>query len=260
MKTAKQRILEAREIQRSLSGEVLGMVSLFREQKASVNKDRMLSTEGKRHREQMLKDKFEVYAISAIDKKHKEYKRLLSEASRIAELELLKEAPKVDEQSQKLFNAELAQLRGNIMFGMTPERSLKSLIELVEKASAHPNLAAQIQGEYLTLGNDILQRAGKVEAAAKLRHELLNNHNKLNRATKFEGYEEANAALAAIADMEKGQFAQEAKFSRAFEEISGTHRLMQYANRADDYINDHQSKILQVQMQNKDMQGTLITE
>lgn len=260
MKTSKQLILEAREIQKSLTSDVLGMTSLFRDQKAKVNEDRMLSAEGKRHRENMLKDKFEVAAISLIDKKHKEYKRLLDEAKGKAEIELLKPASKVDEQSQKLFSADLAQLRGNIMFGMTPERSMKSLVELVEKASVHPELAAQIQGEYLTLGSDILQRAGKAETATKLRHELLNNHNKLNRATKVEGYEEATAALAAVAEMENSQFAHEAKFSRVFEEISGTHRLMNYANRADDYIKDHRDKILKVQMQNSDMKGALITE
>ncbi|MFP3412753.1 hypothetical protein SB773_14220 [Bacillus sp. SIMBA_074] len=61
------------------------------------------------------------------------------------------------------FTEDLIQLRGNIMFGATPERSAENLVKLVEKASVHPNLAKQVQEEYLSLGAAIAQRVGNTE-------------------------------------------------------------------------------------------------
>ncbi|WP_258397559.1 hypothetical protein [Bacillus sp. SRB_331] len=146
------------------------------------------------------------------------------------------------------------------MFGATPERSAENLVKLVEKASVHPNLAKQVQEEYLSLGAAIAQRVGNTEQGFKLRHSLLNGHNNLNKATKSDGYEEANQILAAISEAEKAQFFSGAKYDQVFSEISGDTILKQFANDSERYFDVHRERVLRVQMQNSDMQNAAITE
>ena len=193
--------------------------------------------------------------MQMIADKHREYKEILSKAKASAQAELLREVPAVDAQTKAIFDADLIQLRGNIMFGTTPERSAKHLAELVEKASVHPSLAKQVQEEYLQLGAAIAQRVGHSEQGMKLRNELLNGHNKLNKATKADGYEEAQRSLADIAEMENVQFISNAKYDRVFSEISGDNILKQFANDSERYFDVHRERVLRAQMQNPDMQG-----
>ncbi|PGM81832.1 hypothetical protein CN957_10090 [Bacillus cereus] len=256
----KELMQKAREIQTSLSGDMLSLAGYFRDAKTSLNKDGMLSSKGVMEKEAGLKRKMEVAAMVTIREKHDEYKETLSKAKAAAQAELLREFPAVDAQTQALFNADLIQLRGNIMFGTTPERSAAHLVELVEKAAVHPNLAKQVQEEYLSLGAVIAQRVGHSEQGMKLRNELLNGHNKLNKATKSDGYEEANRSLATISEMEKAQFVSGAKYDQVFSEISGDTILKQFANDSERYFDVHRERVLRVQMQNPDMQNAAITE
>ncbi|PEW44083.1 hypothetical protein CN431_13480 [Bacillus cereus] len=256
----KELLKQAREIQTSLSGDMLGLAGYFRDAKAGLNKDGMLSSKGVMEKEAGLKRKMEVAAMQVISDKHREYKETLSKAKAAAQAELLREVPAVDAQTQALFNADLVQLRGNIMFGATPERSAGHLAELVEKAAVHPNLAKQVQEEYLSLGAAIAQRVGHSEQGMKLRQSLLNGHNMLNKATKGDGYEEANRSLATISEMEKAQFVSGAKYDSVFEQISGDTILKQFANDSERYFDVHRERVLAVQMQHPDMQGAAITE
>ncbi|MES5927233.1 hypothetical protein QCI77_14620 [Bacillus cereus group sp. MG9] len=251
---------QAREIQNSLSGEMLAMANYFRDTKTKLNKDGLLSSKGVLEEEAGLKRKMEVAAMVTIGEKHKEYKEALSKAKKLAQAELLREVPAVDAQTQALFNADLIQLRGNIMFGTTPDRSAAHLAKLVERASVHPNLAKQVQEEYLQLGAAIAQRAGNTEQGMKMRLDLLNGHNKLNEATKADGYLEAQRSLADISDMEKAQFVNHAKYDQVFSEISGDTILKQFANDSERYFDAHRERVLAVQMQHSDMQGVAITE
>ncbi|ASK15049.1 MULTISPECIES: hypothetical protein [Bacillus] len=258
--STKELMQQAGEIQDSLSGDILGLATYFRSAKESLNKDGMLSSKGVMEKEAGLKRKMEVAAMQMIADKHREYKEILSKAKASAQAELLREVPAVDAQTKAIFDADLIQLRGNIMFGTTPERSAKHLAELVEKASVHPSLAKQVQEEYLQLGAAIAQRVGHSEQGMKLRNELLNGHNKLNKATKADGYEEAQRSLADIAEMENVQFISNAKYDRVFSEISGDNILKQFANDSERYFDVHRERVLRVQMQNPDMQGAAITE
>ncbi|PEX45972.1 hypothetical protein COJ42_17135 [Bacillus cereus] len=260
MNSAKELLKQSREIQHSLSGEMLSLAGYFRDAKTKLNKDGLLSSKGVMEEEAGLKRKMEVAAMQMIKDKHSTYKDALSKAKAVAQAELLREVPAVDAQTQALFNADLIQLRGNIMFGVTPERSAENLAKLVERASVHPNLAKQVQEEYLQLGAAIAQRVGNTEQGMKLRQSLLNEHNKLNEATKADGYDEANKILADISDMEKAQFVSGAKFDQVFSEISGDTILKQFANDSERYFDAHRERVLRVQMQNPDMQNAAITE
>ncbi|MGG5735916.1 MULTISPECIES: hypothetical protein [Bacillus cereus group] len=260
MKTSKQRILEAREIKKTLTGEVLGMVQLYRDQKTKIGENKMLSADGIAHEKKRLQEKHEVAAISLLNDRHNKYKHALSMAKAIAEKELVKQLPKVDEHAQRLFDADLIQLRGNIMLNFDHNRSVEHLKTLVEKASKHPSLAASVQEEFLTLSQLVISREPNGLEVKKLRYGLLNEFNKLNKASKPIEHQEALQTIAAVSEMEKMQFASEPILGRPFEEISGGHTLMEYANKTDDYLTDHRDRVLKVQMQNKDMQGALITE
>ncbi|MBE5108377.1 hypothetical protein IGI01_24935 [Bacillus thuringiensis] len=260
MSSAKELLKQAREIQNSLSGEMLSLAGYFRDAKTKLNKDGLLSSKGVMEEEAGLKRKMEVAAMQMIGDRHQEYKDALSKAKKIAQAELLREVPAVDAQTQALFNADLIQLRGNIMFGATPERSAENLVKLVERASVHPSLAKQVQEEYLQLGAVVAQRVGNTEQGFKLRQSLLNGHNNLNKATKADGYDEANEILVAISDAEKAQFVSGPKYDRVFAEISGDTILKQFANDSEKYFDVHRERVLRVQMQNPDMQGAAITK
>ncbi|MGH0597497.1 hypothetical protein [Bacillus mycoides] len=260
MSSAKELLKQAREIQNSLSGEMLSLAGYFRDAKTKLNKEGLLSSKGVMEEEAGLKRKMEVAAMQMIGERHREYKDALSKAKKMAQAELLREVPAVNAQTQALFNTDLIQLRGNIMFGATPERSAENLAKLVERASVHPSLAKQVQEEYLQLGAAIAQRVGNTEQGFKLRQSLLNGHNNLNKATKADGYDEANEILVAISDAEKAQFVSGPKYDQVFAEISGDTILKQFANDSEKYFDVHRERVLRVQMQNPDMRGAAITE
>ncbi|WP_026575974.1 hypothetical protein [Bacillus sp. UNC438CL73TsuS30] len=191
-----ENIQSVREIRGNVPKYMLQVREEFREKKARLQENQLLTYQGKQVEEQKLKEQYEKIFLGNMLKADEMINTLLDESENEAQKVLTAALPPVDETQQKLFDKTLKGAEGKITFALNDNQAMGALEELVQAAS-EPALAEQAKEKFLPLAQAVLaQVVGNDKAAIKYR--LNSMYQELDGRAQVEGADEARGQLETI--------------------------------------------------------------
>lgn len=200
-----ENIQTVNELMGAVSGLINESLKAFRNDKAQLKANRMLTDEGKREEEKKLQTKYEKTFLGKMREVDEMINTLLDEAKDEAEKVLTAALLPVDEQQQKLFDLELKKAEGKVTFAIGAQQATEALEQLV-KSATEPQLAQQALDKFIALSTPALSLAADTERR-ELKQRLGSLYNQLDAKAQVEGAQGAREALQTINAMKGSAYA-----------------------------------------------------
>ncbi|MGW6666616.1 hypothetical protein [Peribacillus sp. NPDC055009] len=165
------------------------IIEPFREKKATINRSRDLSDEGKRNQIGKLQSVYERKALELSRDLHADTKKTALAIKQAAEQLLVSGLEPVDSHKKALFDQKVEKLEAAVKFAVTPKRASDALQELLSLAD-EPTLANEIKGKILILSDYVIGMSNPADRPA-IRKELGHLYNAASRQAMPEGSKEA---------------------------------------------------------------------